>query len=78
MVTASAIVVLAADQDVRGIVEEWPYASAPKETLRLELPALSTVGHLTMGSDTGEDPFETFRRFNRVYHTSPAWIFRTS
>ena len=82
MVTATAVIVPEADQDLRGIVEAWPYASTPQEPLRLDVPALSTIERLTMESipdpkarmgydlpvsDMGEDPFEAFRRFYRVY-----------
>lgn len=82
MITATAIVVPEADQEVRSIVESWPYVSTPKEPLRLDVPALSTIERLTMEStanakermgyelpmsDMGEDPFDAFRRFYRVY-----------
>lgn len=82
MITATAVVVPDADQAVQSIVRSWPYFSTPKEPLRLDVPALSTIERLTMEStanpkermgydlpvsDMGEDPFEAFRRFYRVY-----------
>jgi hypothetical protein len=82
MVTATAVVVADGDEQVGAIVAEWPYASTPQEPLRLDLPALSTIERLTMESttdpkarmgydlpvsDMGEDPFEAFRRFYRVF-----------
>jgi hypothetical protein len=82
MVTATAIVVAEADHDVKEILGYWPYMSIPNEPLRLDVPALSTIERLTMEStknpkarmgyelpksDMGEDPFESFRRFYRVY-----------
>ena len=82
MVTATAIVVPDGDQEVQSIVENWQYVSTPKRPLRLDLPALSTIERLTMEStanpkermgydlpvsDMGEDPFEAFKRFYRVY-----------
>lgn len=82
MVTATAVIVPDGDQEVQTIVESWPYFSTPKEPLRLDVPALSTIERLTMESmanpkermdydlpmsDIGEDPFEAFKRFYRVY-----------
>lgn len=82
MVTATAIVVSEADQHVSPVVEAWPYVSTPQQPLRLDVPALSTLERLTMESSTnpkekmgydlpmsdmGEDPFDAFRRFYRVY-----------
>ena len=82
MITATAVVVPDGDNEVQSIVESWPYFSTPKKPLRLDLPALSTIERLTMESianpkermgyelpvsDMGEDPFEAFRRFYRVY-----------
>ena len=48
MITATAVVAPEADLDVRAIVDGWPYASTPKEPLRLDVPALSTIERLTM------------------------------
>ena len=82
MITATAVVVPDGDQEVQSIVESWPYFSTPKNPLRLDLPALSTIERLTMEStanpkermgyelpvsDMGEDPFEAFKHFYRVY-----------
>ena len=82
MITATAVVVSDGDQEVQSIVESWPYFSTPSEPLRLDVPALSTIERLTMEStanpkermgyelpvsDMGEDPFEAFKRFYRVY-----------
>lgn len=82
MVTATAVVVPDGDHDIHSIVKSWPYFSTPNDPLRLDVPALSTIERLTMESitnprermgyelpisDMGEDPFEAFRRFYRVY-----------
>lgn len=82
MITATAIAVPNGDQEVQAIVESWPYFSTPKGPLRLDVPALSTIERLTMEStanpkkrmgyelpesDMGEDPFDAFKRFYRVY-----------
>ncbi|HRI14931.1 MAG TPA: hypothetical protein PLX89_18195 [Verrucomicrobiota bacterium] len=82
MITATAVVVPDNDKDVQSIVETWTYFSTPKAPLRLDVPALSTIERLTMestqdakkrmgyelpASDMGEDPFEAFKRFYRVY-----------
>jgi hypothetical protein len=82
MVTCTAIVVPSEDQEVGQIVQEWQYVSTPQNPLRLDMPALTTLERLTMEStqnpkermgyelpksDMGEDPFETFKRFYRVY-----------
>ena len=82
MVTATAIVVARADVEIKTIVEAWPYFAEPKNPLRLDMPALSTLERLIMESnqnpqekmdyelpqsDMGENPFDAFRRFYRVY-----------
>jgi hypothetical protein len=75
MITATAVVVPDGDREVQSIAESWPYFSTPKEPLRLDVPALSTIERLIMEStadpkermgyelpvsDMGEDPFEAF------------------
>ncbi len=82
MITATAIVVPDGEEEVQSIIESWPYFSTPKEPLRLDVPALSTMERLTMESaanpkermgydlpvsDMGEDPFDAFKKFYRVY-----------
>jgi hypothetical protein len=82
MVTATVVVVPEHDQDVRSIIDAWQFASSPSTPLRLDLPALSTIERLTMEStadpkarmgydlpesDMGEDPFDAFKRFYRMY-----------
>lgn len=82
MVTAALVVCAADDESVEGIVKEWEYYSTPESPHRVDLPALSTLERLTMesnadaqdklgfalpASDMGEDPFNVFKRFYRIY-----------
>jgi hypothetical protein len=82
MVTATLIVTDMDQQRLVTLTRDWPFASTPKEPMKLDMPALSTLERLTMESCTdpqhklgyelpkselGEDPYEMFRRFYRVY-----------
>jgi hypothetical protein len=82
MVTASLIICNKADSQIEDLVKSWEYFSYPSEPLLLDMPALSTLERLTMESsldarlkmnfqlpksDMGEDPFDSFRKFYRVF-----------
>lgn len=82
MVTATLVVCEANDAVVRPLVEQWTFYSPPDKPLRIDLPALSTLERLTMESTDdastrlgfklpesglGEDPFEVFKKFYRIY-----------
>lgn len=82
MVTATLIVSSASDTVIEPLVKGWKFYSPPGEPLRIDLPALSTLERLTMESnddaktklgfelpesELGEDPFEVFKRFYRIY-----------
>lgn len=82
MVTAALIICGTNDRIVKALVEGWSFYSPPHEPLRIDLPALSTLERLTMESSgdaraklgfelpeskLGEDPFEVFKKFYRIY-----------
>ena len=82
MVTAAMVVCAADDGRIEPLVKGWTFQSPPLQPLRIDLPALSTLERLTMESNgdaraklgfelpestLGEDPFEVFKRFYRVY-----------
>lgn len=82
MVTATLIVCAADDAIIEPLVQGWSFYSPPSDPLRIDLPALSTLERLTMESNVnakaklgfelptavlGEDPFEVFKRFYRIY-----------
>ena len=82
MVTATLIVVEAEDNTIEGLVNNWEFYSTPENPLILDMPALSTLERLRMESsddartvlgfdlpksDMGEDPFEAFKSFYRVF-----------
>ena len=82
MATATIVVCDKADHSVKNLVEGWEYSSTPDRPLLLDMPALSTLERLTMESsenpkdrmgfdlprsDMGENPFESFKRFYRVF-----------
>ena len=82
MVTATIIVKDGDTSELNALVKEWPFHSTPTEPLKLDMPALSTIERLTMEScpdpkgkmgyelpksELGEDPYEMFRRFYRVF-----------
>lgn len=82
MATATIIVCSIEDTSIDTLVNGWEYSSTPGAPLLLDMPALSTLERLTMEScedpkqrmgfdlprsDMGEDPFESFKRFYRVF-----------
>lgn len=82
MATATLVVCGAEDGVVEQLVKDWQFNSIPTSPLLLDMPALSTLERLTMESsddararlgfelpksDMGEDPFESFKRFYRVF-----------
>ncbi len=82
MATATLVVCHAEDTAVEQLVSDWEYHSVPSAPLLVDMPALSTLERLTMESrddarahlgfelpksDMGEDPFEAFKRFYRVF-----------
>ena len=82
MVTAALVVCAAEDGSIEETVSGWVFRSTPDTPHRLDLPALSTLERLTMESnddaqtrlgfvlpmsDMGEDPFQIFKKFYRIY-----------
>jgi hypothetical protein len=82
MVTAALVVCPAEDKGVEEIVKGWEFHSTTEVPHLLDMPALSTLERLIMESnddaraqlgfelprsDMGEDPFEVFKRFYRMY-----------
>jgi len=82
MVTATLIVTDSTEVELEALIGEWQFASKPEAPLKLDMPALSTLERLTMEtdpdpkvkmgyklpkSDMGEDPFDAFRQFYRMY-----------
>ncbi len=82
MVTATLVVCAVNDTAIQALLKGWPFYSLPSEPLRIDLPALSTLERLTMESNDdaktklgfelpesglGEDPFQVFRKFYRIY-----------
>jgi hypothetical protein len=82
MVTAALVVCEVDDTAIDEIVRGWEFHSTPDEPHRLDLPALSTLERLTMESnddaratlgfvlpktEMGEDPFNAFKKFYRIY-----------
>lgn len=82
MVTATLVVCAANDTVMEPLVKGWTFYSPPNDPLRIDLPALSTLERLTMESNEdartrlgfelpesglGEDPFEVFKKFYRIY-----------
>lgn len=82
MVTAALVVAPKDDTAIEDIVKGWEFYATTEAPHRVDLPALSTLERLTMESnsnaenvmgfklpksDMGEDPFEVFRRFYRIY-----------
>ncbi len=69
-------------ESIEQFVSEWEFHSTPDDPLKLDMPALSALERLRMESsddarvalgfelpksDMGEDPFEAFKRFYRVF-----------
>lgn len=82
MVTASVVVCSSDDNDIETLVKGWEFYTTTDAPHRLDLPALSTLERLTMESnddaqsqlgfelpksDMGENPFEVFKKFYRMY-----------
>lgn len=82
MVTAAIVICENDDKAVEDLVKGWEFYSTVDAPHRLDLPALSTLERLTMESDgdaktkmgfelpksdMGENPFEVFQKFYRIY-----------
>ena len=82
MITATLVVSAPDDTTIEPLVKGWEFYSTTDTPHRLDLPALSTLERLTLESkddaraelgfdlppsDMGEDPFETFKKFYRIY-----------
>ncbi len=82
MATATLIVCRNDDGQIEELVKEWEFYSTPRNPYLLDMPALSSLERLTMESsldarkalgfdlpksEMGEDPFESFKRFYRVF-----------
>lgn len=82
MVTATVVISSPDDTTTAELVRAWEFYSTPESPHVLDIPALSTLERLIMESapdakvrlgfelpksDMGEDPFDAFRRFYRVY-----------
>lgn len=82
MATATVITVPYADEDIEKQLGRWEFRSFPSAPLILDMPALSTLERLTMeaydnpktrmtfplpASTMGQDPFEAFKKFYRVF-----------
>jgi len=82
MVTATVVICEEGDKSVEELVKGWEFYAPADAPHRLDLPALSTLERLTMESDVnarakmgfelpeshmGENPFEVFRKFYRMY-----------
>lgn len=82
MVTAALVVCQNDDQAIEELVKGWEFNSTTDAPHRVDLPALSTLERLTMEShvdartkmgfdlpksDMGENPFEVFKKFYRIY-----------
>jgi len=82
MVTAALVVCQNDDQAIEELLQGWEFYTTTDAAHRLDLPALSTLERLTMESDDdaqtkmgfelpksdmGENPFEVFRKFYRIY-----------
>ena len=82
MVTAALIVCPKDDKSIQELLLQWEFHAVAEAPHRLDLPALSTLERLTMESnadaqtkmgfklpksDMGENPFEVFKKFYRIY-----------
>lgn len=82
MVTATVVICEPEDTTTVEIVMGWEFYSTPENPHLLDMPALSTMERLTMESatdpkarlgfdlpksDMGDDPFEAFKKFYRIY-----------
>lgn len=82
MVTAALVVCQNDDKSVEESVKAWEFYATTNAPHRIDLPALSTLERLTMESNDdaqakmgfelptsnmGENPFEVFKKFYRIY-----------
>lgn len=82
MVTAALVVSQNDDKSIEDLLRGWEFNATTDAPHRLDLPALSTLERLTMESaddaqtkmgftlpksDMGENPFEVFKKFYRIY-----------
>ncbi len=82
MATAALVVCALDDTAIEELVKEWEFYSTTDASHCLDLPALSTLERLTMESkddaqtrmgfdlpksDMGENPFDVFKKFYRIY-----------
>jgi hypothetical protein len=82
MVTAALVICKNEDKTMEELVKGWEFYATADIPHRLDLPALSTLERLTMESsvdpktkmgfelpksDMGENPFEVFKKFYRIY-----------
>ena len=82
MATATLIVCKKDDSALEKGIKEWEFYCTPDSPLLLDMPALSTLERLIMESSTdakevmgfelpksdmGTDPFETFKKFYRIF-----------
>jgi hypothetical protein len=82
MITATVIIGGVTDTKVKDLVERWEYFSLPSSPLKLDLPSLSAKERIHLESKIqkgtemtyaipkgklGEDPFECFERFYRIF-----------
>lgn len=82
MVTATLVVCAVDDTIIEPLVKGWSFYSPPSDPLRIDIPTLSMLERLTMESNDdaktklgfelpesglGEDPFEVFKKFYRIY-----------
>lgn len=82
MVTAALVVCQNGDKSIEESVKAWKFYATTNAPHRIDLPALSTLERLTMESNDdaqakmgfelptsnmGENPFEVFKKFYRIY-----------
>lgn len=82
MVTATLVICPNDDEIIEELVKGWEFHTTIEAPHRVDLPALSTLERLTMESnddaqakmgfdlpksDMGENPFEVFKKFYRIY-----------
>lgn len=82
MVTAALVVCQNDDKTIEEVVQAWEFRATTDAPHRVDLPALSTLERLTMESNDdaqakmgfelptsnmGENPFDVFRKFYRIY-----------
>lgn len=82
MVTAALVICESGDKSIEELVKGWEFYATADAPHRVDLPALSSLERLTMESDVnakakmgfelpesdmGENPFEVFKKFYRIY-----------